>query len=113
MFNIRVSVALSAEGHNVLRASKIGQDRADDKEILQKAIENNRILITLDEHFGDWVTFPLSRHPGVVRVKVNPSTSEKIIGILLLFLRNHMQEEFKDHLIIVSEKKAKWIMTVL
>jgi|SRR3990172_2031684 len=113
MFNIRVYAALNEEGHNVLRASEIGQERADDNEILQKAIADNRILITLDEHFGDWVILPLSSHSGVIRIKVNPTVSEKIIGILLPFLRNHMQEEFKDHLVIVSEYKAKWIMTAL
>ena|SRR3972149_2343390 len=113
MFNIRVADALRAEGYDVLRASEIGQARADDKEILQKSTADNRILITLDEHFGDWVILPLSRHPGVIRIKVNPTTSEKIIGIILPFLRTHRQEEFKDHLVIVSEYKAKWIMTAL
>ncbi len=113
MFNIRVADALRAEGYDVLRASEIGQARADDKEILQKSIANNRILINLDDHFGDWVILPISRHTGVIRVKINPTTSEKIIGILLPFLRTHRQEEFKDHLVIVSEYKAKWIMTAL
>ena len=113
MFNIRVADALRAEGYDVLRASEIGQARADDKEILQKSTADNRILITLDEHFGDWVILPLSRHPGVIRIKVNPTTSEKIIGIILPFLRTHRQEEFKDHLVIVSEYKEKWIMTAL
>lgn len=113
MFNIRVADALRAEGYDVLRASEIGQARADDKEILQKSIADNRILITLDDHFGDWVILPISRHTGVIRIKVNPTTSEKIIGILLPFLRTHRQEEFKDHLVIVSEYKAKWIMTAL
>jgi predicted nuclease of predicted toxin-antitoxin system len=111
MFNIRVAAALQTEGYDVLRASEIGQARADDKEILQKSIADNRILITLDEHFGDWAILPLSRHPGVIRIKVNPTTSEKIIGILLPFLKTHRQEEFKDRLVIVSEHKAKWIMT--
>jgi len=52
MFNIRVADALRAEGYNVLRASEMGQARADDKEILEKSIADNRVLITLDEHFG-------------------------------------------------------------
>lgn len=113
MFNIRVADALAKAGYDVMRASEIGQARADDKEILEKSIADNRILITLDDHFGDWVILPLSRHPGVIRIKVNPTTSRKIIEILLPFLKNHRQEEFKDHLIIVSEYKTKWIMTAL
>ena len=42
------------EGYDVVRASEISQARADDQQILEKAISENRVLITLDEHFGDW-----------------------------------------------------------
>ena len=53
MLRLDVAQALRNEGHEVMRASEIGQARADDYEILQKAISENRILVTLDEHFGD------------------------------------------------------------
>jgi len=75
MLRLDVAQALRGEGHDVIRASEVGQARADDYEILQKAITENRILVTLDEHFGDWVVLPLSKHPGVIRLKVNPTTS--------------------------------------
>jgi len=68
-------------------------------------------LVTLDEHFGDWVILPLSQHPGVIRIKIHPTTSEKVLNLLLPFLRRHTQEQFKDHLVILSEKRAKWILT--
>jgi hypothetical protein len=53
MLRLDVAQALRDEGHDVMRAFEVGQARADDYEILQKAISENRILITLDEHFGD------------------------------------------------------------
>lgn len=37
MFNQDIAQALSQEGYNVIRASEIGQARADDKEILDRA----------------------------------------------------------------------------
>jgi hypothetical protein len=55
-----VAQALRDQGYDVLRASETGDARADDQQILQKAISENRILTTLDEHFGDWVTWSLS-----------------------------------------------------
>ena len=64
MLRLDVAQALRNEGHDVIRASEVGQARADDYEILQKAIAENRILVTLDEHFGDWVILPLSNDPG-------------------------------------------------
>jgi predicted nuclease of predicted toxin-antitoxin system len=111
MFRVDVAQALREEGYDVLRASEIQQNRANDQQIFQRAITENRILVTLDEHFGDWVVLPLSQHLGVIRIKVHPTTSEKILNVLLPFLRMHTQEQLKDHLVILSEKRAKWILT--
>src|SRR3990172_9246611 len=107
MLNLAVSQALKEQGYDTVRASEIGQARADDKKILDQAISQNRILVTLDEHFGDWVVLPLSRHPGVIRLKINPTTSENVISLLLPFLHYHSPEQFKDRLVILSPIKAK------
>jgi len=112
MFKVDVAQGLREQGYDVLRAFETHQNRADDQQILQKAITENRILITLDDHFGDWVVLPLSQHPGVIRIKVHPTTSEKVIDLLLPFLGKHTYEQFKDHLVILSEKRAKWIHTI-
>ena len=57
---LRLDVAdtIRKEGHDVVRASDVGQTRADDSEILQRAESDRRILITLDDHFGNWVVLP-------------------------------------------------------
>ena len=111
MLRVDVAEALCGEGPDVVRASEVGSSRADDEQILKTAIAENRILITLDEHFGDWVILPLKRHPGVIRLKVNPTTSRKVLDLLLPFLRLHSPEELKNHLVIVSPKRSKWIQT--
>lgn len=111
MLRLDVAQALRGEGHDVIRASEVGQARADDYEILQKAITENRILVTLDEHFGDWVILPLSKHPGVIRLKINPTTSKNATNLLTPFLRLHSSGQFKNHLVILSSKRAKWVHT--
>ena len=111
MMRLDVAVALRNEGYDVIRASEVGQARCDDYEILQKAITEDRVLITLDDHFGDWVILPLSKHSGVVRVKVHPTTSKSILELLLPLLRNHSSDQFRNHLVILSSKQVKWIHT--
>jgi len=111
MFRLDVAQALRNEGHDVMRASEVGQARADDNEILQKAIAESRILVTLDEHFGDWVILPLSKHPGVIRLKINPTTSKNAIKALIPFLRLHSSAQFINQLVILSPKRAKWVST--
>lgn len=111
MFGTEVAEALRREGYDVVRAFEVGQSRADDAEILKRAIAGNRVLITLDEHFGDWVILPLSAHNGVVRLKVHPSTSNNVLGLLVPFLKKHKPQQLKDHLIIISANRVKWIHT--
>jgi predicted nuclease of predicted toxin-antitoxin system len=111
MLRLDVAQALRNEGHDIMRASEVGQSRADDYEILQKAIAENRILVTLDEHFGDWVILPLSKHPGVIRLKINPTTSKNAKQLLVPFLRLHSSAQFRNYLVILSPKRAKWIFT--
>jgi predicted nuclease of predicted toxin-antitoxin system len=79
--------------------------------VLQKSIAEKRILITLDEHFGDWVVLPLSVHPGVIRLKVNPTTSRNIINLLQPFLRLYSSDQLENNLIILSPGRSKWIYT--
>ena len=111
VLGLDVARALRGEGHDIVRASEVGQERADDLQILQKAIADKRILVTLDEHFGDWVILPLSKHPGVIRLKISPTISQNIINLLLPFLRPNTPDKFKNHLVILSPKRSKWVYT--
>ena len=108
---LEVADALRQEGHDVVRASEVGQARADDSEILHRAESEKRILITLDEHFGNWVVLPLKEHFGVIRLKISPTTWVNAINLLVPFLRDHSQVQFKNHLVILSSKRARWIYT--
>ena len=85
--------------------------RSADNEILTEAIEKNQILITLDEHFGDWAVLPLKNHPGVIRIKANPATTRNILDVLLPFLERHGSGDFKDTLTIISEKGIRRVRT--
>jgi len=111
MFQTHVASVLRQTGYDVIRASEVGQSRADDRQILKKAINDNRMLITLDEHFGDWVVLPLHRHPGVIRVKVNPTTADNILAILLPFLKRLSPDTIRNHLVIISSSREKWVCT--
>jgi len=111
MFDRLVVAALRNEGYDVVSVSEIGMATADDAEIMQRAIDNERTVITLDEHFGDWSVLPLSRHPGVIRLKANPTTTESVLALLLPFLSEHAKGDLGDRLIIVRKQGIRWIHT--
>ena len=106
-----VAQELRREGYNVVRTAEVGQYRADDFQILQRAISDSRILVTLDEHFGNWAVMPLRKHPGVIRLKIHPATNANAVKMLLPFLRAHAQIDFVDHLVILSSQRSRWIRT--
>ena len=61
MIDNDVAKALRQRHIDVLRTCDIGLNRANDAEVLNKAKEEKRVLITLDEHFGDWAILPLDK----------------------------------------------------
>ena len=111
MFDISVKNALKESGFNVSSVSEFGLARADDSEIMEFATRKKQLLITLDEHFGDWSVLPLDRHHGVIRIKAKPSTSVVIISIIKSFLVQHRESNFTNKLVIVSSKNIRWIST--
>ena len=106
-----IAVELRRCGHDVIRVCEVGMSTADDDQILEKAKHENRILITLDEHFGDWVVLPLSRHAGVIRVKAVPTTSGNILMRLLPFLTEYSHRKFANYLVILKESGVRWVLT--
>ena len=113
MFDRSVREALCELKLDILTVSEIGMATADDAEIMQWSIENKRTVITLDEHFGDWSVLPLSHHHGVIRVKVNPTTSENTLNLLIPFLTEHAHRDFKNCLAIVRTSGIRWIKTAV
>jgi len=111
MIDSDVRESLRISGHDVISVSEIGMSTADDSDIMNRVINDKRILITLDEHFGDWAILPLERHPGVIRLKVHPATTENINKILFSFLEKNSGKTFENKLVIVSPQGVRWITT--
>jgi predicted nuclease of predicted toxin-antitoxin system len=111
MLRVELASLLRDAGHDVTRASETGQARADDALILERASQEQRTLITLDAHFGDWVVLPLSEHFGVIRVKAHPTLTENVAGILIPLLANRPQSDFRNRLVVASSRRVRWIQT--
>ena len=111
MMDEDVATALRAKGCDVLRVGNIGLATAGDDEILTRTIADNRILVTLDGHFGDWVVLPLGQHPGVIRVKATPTTTAAVLTLLLPLLEAHAQAAFENRLVIVRKNGTRWVRT--
>jgi len=78
-------------GYDAYGAVEVGFSGATDEQILRFAVENGRILVTLDADFANIIHFPPESTHGVVRLKVHPPTEGNIqhaIQRALLVLQN-------------------------
>ena len=111
MIDAVAAKTVSKQGHDVVRLADLGMAKADDDEVLARAIAEQRILVTLDEDFGDWAILPLSEHPGVIRLKVDPTTTANILDLLCPFLEQHKTRDFTNRLVIVRSTGVRWVPT--
>lgn len=111
MLRAELADRLRACGHDVIRAVEVGDDRADDARILERAMQERRALVTLDEHFGDWAVLPLAKHPGEIRLKAHPPTVENIAALLLRVLAGRTEAGFQNRLVIISPRRVRWTRT--
>ena len=111
MFHLDVAVRLRAEGYDVVHVGELARSRADDEEVLHLASNDDRVLITRDGDFGDWTVLPLHEHAGVIRVETKPTTTAEAVAVLVPFLAAARQEDFRNHLVIVSRTRVRRIRT--
>ena len=111
MIDNDVAADLRAAGHDIGTVGELSMARANDAEILEVAIQQDRVLVTLDDDFGDWAVLPLAQHPGVIRIKADPTTTEMIESVLFPFLHVHATREFSNRLVLVSSRGVRWIQT--
>ncbi len=106
-----IAEVLRTAGHDVEAAAQVGMARADDLEILEYCVKHDRVLVTLDEHFGDWTVAKLTTHAGVIRLKVHPTGSRTIEQVLVPFLRRYAERDFHNTLVIVRPTGVRWVHT--
>jgi len=98
---------LRTEGHDAVAVVEVGLSGMTDERVLRFAVENGRVLVTLDADFANVTRFPPERTLGVVRLKVHPATEERIrqaIRRAVLLLQNI---DIAVRLAVVEEDKIR------
>lgn len=88
-------------GHDVVTASELGLSRATDQEILETAIEADRVVITRDRHFGALV-FVRRIEAGVIYLRVQPSSILDVHHELARVLSTYEEAELKRSFVVIE-----------
>jgi predicted nuclease of predicted toxin-antitoxin system len=78
----RAGELLRADGWNAVHVAEIGLDRADDRDILKVARQQDRVCITLDHDFHRHLALDQSLGPSVVFIRVEGLGSEGQVALI-------------------------------
>lgn len=77
-----------------------------DEFVLQKAVEEQRVLITLDKDFGRLVYQQSQHHVGVVFLRPKKESGENIKNLVVKILATHSQE-LEGKFVVATETKIR------
>jgi predicted nuclease of predicted toxin-antitoxin system len=92
---------------DVKHTSQVGLDNTDDDIIYEWAQQKQAIIITFDEDFADKRFFSTQDHPGVVRLRVWPTTIEEIKDSLQRLLSEFKEEDLFGALVIIDRQRIR------
>lgn len=92
---------LQSAGHDVLWAGNWEQDPGD-VEILAKAHDEGRVLVTLDKDFGELAVVKRVPHSGILRLVNFPARQQ---GLVVLQILTHYGEDLSSGAIITVDSR--------
>ncbi len=98
---------LEAEGWNTVHWSEVGSGAAPDAEIMARALEDERIVITHDLDFGAMLAATQARGPSVVQIRTQDVRPQTLARLLIDQLRNYETELETGSLLVVHEARSR------
>lgn len=98
---------LEAEGFEGVHWSEIGSPSAPDHEVMRRALNEQRIVLTHDLDFGAILASTRATGPSVVQVRTHDVRPRSLAPLLLPLLRQHESELTAGALLIVDASKSR------
>ena len=97
---------LRAQGHEV--ASVYDETPGiSDEEVLRRANEEGRILVTIDKDFGEHIYLHRRRHYGVILLRLADERSTVKIRVLERLMAQH-QDALPGQFVVVTERQVRF-----
>jgi predicted nuclease of predicted toxin-antitoxin system len=97
--------ALREDGHDVLDLLENGGLDEGDEEVLRRAWEERRVLITIDKDFGELIFLHGQPHAGMIRLPDCPAAER--LAVLRRILPAHVHDLDRGAIIIVRGERVR------
>ena len=104
---LRIVEWLRKSGHDVVHLREVGLHRLSDREIFQKAISENRIILTFDLDFGEIVALSEGILTSVIIFRLRNTYTPFVLKRLEEMLQNSFEPLTKSSVIIVEETRHR------
>jgi len=98
--------ALRAHGHDVLAVGEY-QERSEDKDVMARAMAENRILLTEDKDFGWLVYAGRMDSPGVILIRF-PASARSLLADVVLKLVNEHSSQLVEAFVVLQPGAARF-----
>lgn len=98
--------ALRKKGYDVKDIKEENLFGISDREVIDKAKEDDRVVLPHDKDFGNLLNFPLQSHPGVVLIRYRNQSPSHVIPRLMPML-GALKNKMKNSLTIITENLVK------
>lgn len=96
---------LRRQGYDAIGVSE-AMPQAIDADILQRAVVENRIVVTNDKDFGDMVFRDRRPHRGIILLRLADDLPETKRRVLAAVLAEHV-DKLADHFVVATEDNIR------
>jgi predicted nuclease of predicted toxin-antitoxin system len=98
---------LTEKGHDAVHASDIGLYNAKDKEILEEAIKQERVIITADLDFPQLLALSKSKDPGIILFRGGNYNEQEMHTLLSRVLESVTEEKIRNSITVVDRARIR------
>lgn len=100
---------LNKKGYDAVHASQVGLDRAKDKEIIEVAKKQKRIIITADLDFPQILALSHAKSPGVILFRGGNYSESDMLSLIARVIEKFSESELVDVICVVDKTKIRRI----
>lgn len=98
---------LRSLGHDVVTAREIGCSQSLDSDLICKAQEQGRILVTRDRDFGHLV-FVKGLNAGILYLRISPETLPAVHREIEVVLKSYSEDDLKTAFVVVEHGRHRF-----
>lgn len=98
---------LNAQGHDAIHAASAGMNRSTDIDLIERARDDDRIVVTADLDYPRLLSFMRADRPAVILFRGGNYSEQQMLHLLQLTLSRVPSHELEHSLVVVDQMRIR------